>query len=367
MISPARGDQASTSQRTLVAGRLRQQSSRVSNLRTGVFQRPLLQSCSDSTDRLLCCSPHTSSKHDTLRQNSKRGPARVRGRRLGATFSDASHDLYYSSPDALPVLAGAKPKKLRKLAKRMRSRAAELQALSTRLAGEMQGGAGSAGLQPVQQRGPDAAAAAVAATELLPQMQQLHAEFLALCEAAINEMDSSSSSSSSSDSDSCGKSKARAVVVDHRQQQLNQRQTSSTAVLDRSLAFTQQDSACVPATTGRVAVCMGGACRKRGAGTLLAAFSEAAAVAGPAAAGVEVTSCKCLGKCKMGPAVELEAPGAEAPALHLGVDDLVVPDLWDSYFGVQASEAGEASAAGGQSAQPLLMSPPATDPIIGLA
>lgn len=364
----ARGGQASTSQRSVVGGPLRTHA--VSNLRTGVFQRPPQQGSSSSDH--LGSSSHTASNSRTHQPRLVRDSARLCGRRLGAAFSDATHDLYYST--AVPVLAGAKPKKLRKLAKRMRSRAAELQALSSRLAGEMQGGAGIAGLQ----QPPPSTGAAVAAADLLPQMQQLHAEFLALCEAAINEVDSSSSSSSSSDSDDCGKGRARATIVDHRQRQERMQQrvgssatpqrSSSTAVLERPALGQQEAAVCAPATSGRVAVCMGGACRKRGAGALLLAFSEAAAAVGPTASSVEVAPCKCLGKCKMGPAIEMEVPGAEAPALHLGVDALAVPELWDTYFGVQTVDGNEAALfAGAQSMQPLLVSPPAKDSIIGLA
>lgn len=60
----------------------------------------------------------------------------------------------------------------------------------------------------------------------------------------------------------------------------------------------------------RVNVCQGKSCAKRGAADLLAQ----AAAAGAGQPGVQVSGCKCLGKCKKAPAVRVRA-GRERPTI----------------------------------------------------
>mmetsp|Transcript_10230 Transcript_10230/g.30816 ORF Transcript_10230/g.30816 Transcript_10230/m.30816 type:complete len:328 (+) Transcript_10230:385-1368(+) len=64
----------------------------------------------------------------------------------------------------------------------------------------------------------------------------------------------------------------------------------------------------VPAA--RIAVCQSSSCCKRGGAALLRAATDAAA----GAPDIEVTACKCLGKCKQGPVVRLRV-GRQKPDL----------------------------------------------------
>jgi (2Fe-2S) ferredoxin len=93
----------------------------------------------------------------------------------------------------------------------------------------------------------------------------------------------------------------------------------------------------VAAPARRIAVCAGSKCRRAGGDALLAAASGAAAAAaassaaGPAppgwpappSAAVEVGACKCLGKCKRGPAVRVEEPdGTTVVLTGVGSDEV---------------------------------------------
>lgn len=60
----------------------------------------------------------------------------------------------------------------------------------------------------------------------------------------------------------------------------------------------------------RVEVCQGKSCAKRGAADLL----RQASAAGAGRPGVQVSGCKCLGKCKQGPAVRVRS-GRERPTV----------------------------------------------------
>lgn len=89
-------------------------------------------------------------------------------------------------------------------------------------------------------------------------------------------------------------------------------------------------------STGRILVCQGKACMNKGALQVLQAASHAAA----GSPGIEVIPCKCLGKCKQGPALRLrgEQPGC---TLLTQVSPLEVPDAVDQVFGASSSSGSE--------------------------
>lgn len=238
--------------------------------------------------------------------------ARLAGARAGTSYADASHSLYYYEGP----IAGAK--KLKSLAKKMKRNANALQALSTQLT-EV-----ASGVPVTTSSGPSGA------SELLPQLQAMQREFLLLCDAAISELDSSSSSSSSdSDCRLVLKARRRASSVSLSQPLAPGQPTLRPTAADRPFASSSGRSPQVYPGSGVVTVCQGGACRKRGADALLQAFAEAA-LDSPT---VEVAGCKCLGRCKAGAMVRLDADGAEAGALHHACTTAQVPDLLDAYFG----------------------------------
>lgn len=78
-------------------------------------------------------------------------------------------------------------------------------------------------------------------------------------------------------------------------------------------------------TTGRVLVCQGKACMRKGALQVLQAASHATA----ASPGVEVLPCKCLGKCKQGPAMRVRTEQQQRSSLVTEVEALEVSDILD--------------------------------------
>jgi (2Fe-2S) ferredoxin len=78
-------------------------------------------------------------------------------------------------------------------------------------------------------------------------------------------------------------------------------------------------------TTGRVLVCQGKACMRKGALQVLQAASHATA----ASPEVEVLPCKCLGKCKQGPAMRIRTEQQERSSLVTEIEPLEVPELLD--------------------------------------
>lgn len=78
-------------------------------------------------------------------------------------------------------------------------------------------------------------------------------------------------------------------------------------------------------TTGRVLVCQGKACMRKGALQVLQAASHATA----AAPGVEVLPCKCLGKCKQGPAMRVRTEQQQRSTLATELEPLEVPEILD--------------------------------------
>lgn len=78
-------------------------------------------------------------------------------------------------------------------------------------------------------------------------------------------------------------------------------------------------------TTGRVLVCQGKACMRKGALQVLQAASHATA----ASPGVEVLPCKCLGKCKQGPAMRVRTEQQQRSSLVTEVEALEVSEILD--------------------------------------
>ncbi|KAF6259412.1 hypothetical protein COO60DRAFT_1513245 [Scenedesmus sp. NREL 46B-D3] len=90
--------------------------------------------------------------------------------------------------------------------------------------------------------------------------------------------------------------------------------------------------------TGRILVCQGKACMNKGALGVLQAASHAAA----ASPGIEVLPCKCLGKCKQGPALRMrtQQPGC---TLMTQVSPLEVPQAVKAVFSAAATEVSAAA------------------------
>jgi (2Fe-2S) ferredoxin len=84
--------------------------------------------------------------------------------------------------------------------------------------------------------------------------------------------------------------------------------------------------------TGRILVCQGKACTAKGGLQVIQAASHAAA----ASPSIEVIPCKCLGKCKQGPAMRLrsEQPGC---ILLTQVSPLEVPEALEQAYGNSSS------------------------------
>lgn len=101
-----------------------------------------------------------------------------------------------------------------------------------------------------------------------------------------------------------------------------------------------------PVTTGaagRVLVCTGKDCTKRGADHVLTAFEQAASP------DVQVIACKCLGKCKQAPAARIKVNGASGSALHTCIKAHEASVLVGTYFvpvpAVEEEENSEGGAA----------------------
>ncbi|XP_042040957.1 diacylglycerol O-acyltransferase 3-like isoform X2 [Salvia splendens] len=126
---------------------------------------------------------------------------------------------------------------------------------------------------------------------------------------ANSEMPSSSSSSESSDNE-CGE----AVGM-------------SGAKVKRLPIITEAAPAPV-SPSKRIEVCMGGKCKKSGAGALLEEFRRAVG------AEEAVSGCKCMGKCRDGPNVKLVGPAA-ADSLRIGVGledvDVIMAKFFDEH------------------------------------
>lgn len=85
----------------------------------------------------------------------------------------------------------------------------------------------------------------------------------------------------------------------------------------------------VAGSAGRVLVCTGKDCSKRGADHVLAAFEQAAESTSP---DVQVIACKCLGKCKQAPAARIKVQGASGSALHTCIKAHEAGVLVGTYF-----------------------------------
>jgi (2Fe-2S) ferredoxin len=83
------------------------------------------------------------------------------------------------------------------------------------------------------------------------------------------------------------------------------------------------------AATGRVLVCQGKACMRKGALQVLQAVSHATATS----PGLEVLPCKCLGKCKQGPAMRVRTEQQQRSSLITEIEPLEVPEVFDQLLG----------------------------------
>lgn len=80
-------------------------------------------------------------------------------------------------------------------------------------------------------------------------------------------------------------------------------------------------------TSGRVLVCQGSKCAAKGALEVLHTVSGV----GQHLDGVDVLPCKCLGKCKLGPAVSVRRVG-EKPTVYTEVDLNAIPGILAFHF-----------------------------------
>jgi (2Fe-2S) ferredoxin len=110
--------------------------------------------------------------------------------------------------------------------------------------------------------------------------------------------------------------------------------------------------------TGRILVCQGKACMNKGGLGVLQAASHAAS----ASPGIEVLPCKCLGKCKQGPALRMrtQQPGC---TVLTRVSPLEVPEAVDAVF--SAADAAAAAAAGDALQQQQQQEP--QPPVVGVS
>eukprot|EP00951_Prasinocladus_malaysianus_P003358 scaffold23746_cov45-Prasinocladus_malaysianus.AAC.1 len=139
----------------------------------------------------------------------------------------------------------------------------------------------------------------------------------------------SSSSSSSEDNVEAGMPAETDAAVVLARMRLERAEVASpaTAGVGRPVcAMSIEDS--IPSTSGRVFVCQGSACMKRGAGAVLDSVNSSQAVQSGA---VRVVACKCLGKCKQGAAIRVKA-GAEKPEVVTRIGTEHVDELFEYKF-----------------------------------
>ena len=74
-------------------------------------------------------------------------------------------------------------------------------------------------------------------------------------------------------------------------------------------------------------MCMGKACRKKGAGAVLSALQNSP---GSAAGTINCRTCKCLKQCKRGPALEVHLPTGETRT-YVGVSADTAPHIVGSF------------------------------------
>lgn len=132
------------------------------------------------------------------------------------------------------------------------------------------------------------------------------------------------------------------MMLPTQQKQQQQPASSSVVCLQSPLMDQEQPDLCrqlpppTPHTTsGRVLVCQGKACVRKGALQVLQAVSHATA----ASPGVEVLPCKCLGKCKQGPAMRVRTEGQPRSSLVTEIEALEVPDILDSLLAAAVAAA----------------------------
>ncbi|KAL3624862.1 hypothetical protein CASFOL_031530 [Castilleja foliolosa] len=187
---------------------------------------------------------------------------------------------------------------------------------------------------------------------LLNQLQKLKAEKKEMKRKLKEEekarlISSSSSSSSDSSSDSeCGE------IVDMNSLKKSKRQNNLQLVIEDAAKTTaykipisplsvsnvldeRQSSSCNADKTGeeslgsnvltKIEVCMGGKCKKSGAGALLEEFQKVVGIDG------SVSGCKCMGKCRDGPNVKVladkcvnKAPTTKSMCVGVGLEDVNV-------------------------------------------
>lgn len=122
------------------------------------------------------------------------------------------------------------------------------------------------------------------------------------------------------------------AMLEERASTLATEEDSSSSEDDEPRPNSTLDQVMQPVTTGstgRVLVCTGKDCSKRGAEHVLAAFEQAAESTSP---DVQVIACKCLGKCKQAPAARIKVQGASGSALHTCIKAHEASVLVGTYF-----------------------------------
>lgn len=173
-----------------------------------------------------------------------------------------------------------------------------------------------------------------AAEILLTQLQKLRAEE----KKKKCKEDSSSSSSESSDSECEGVVNMKKAPL-----MLSSTITKEEVIPDSIISLAKAtDSINMKddeSTGKKIEVCMGGKCKKSGAGIILEELERVVGMEGT------VSGCKCLGKCKLGPNLRLSDNGVvDSRSLCLGVAIEDVSLIANNFLQGNAQELGLAAA-----------------------
>ncbi|KAK1279660.1 hypothetical protein QJS04_geneDACA004689 [Acorus gramineus] len=237
--------------------------------------------------------------------------------RGGFGFSDEGHVSYYASPRCgKSAAAMASPKKKGKLIKGLSKELKQLR-----------------GMDGLRVEGPDGKNLLEAAEALLLQLEKLREEEKEMkkkkkeeksaMKAAQNSDCAKDASSSSSSSESSSDSECEKVIDMSCQRSTA---TATATATETSMEVTECNAGSVGALKEKIEVCMGGKCKKSGAGELMEEFRRRV--------GDEdaVVGCKCMGKCREGPNVRVRDESAVKPlCVGVGLDD--VGAILENFFG----------------------------------
>lgn len=164
-------------------------------------------------------------------------------------------------------------------------------------------------------------------SEVVASLQELDRRIGGLSAA----LDSNSSSSSSSDEEHSAGATTTATLAAGKQPmraaaEVSSPPASSTGLrLDRPIDLDAWEEGRVqrlaPSAAPQVGVCTAKSCKKKGSEELLRVAQAAAQ-----GSGVEVAACDCVGKCKLGPNIQLST-GSNKPRVQTGVQIADLPEV----------------------------------------